>query len=329
MNVSGWEDPNLKPTSEKIGIYIRNNFIKDPYLHRMFDTRAKGLIQHIPMASFLHAQEQANEYKRKYQGDFFYSDFFDSNKLRLLCLNFGELFGLKNNLMSHELKSFSRNFFRGPLQGYLLNTASYAGVYGHAAYRAGRSQDRFVPFMITTFFSALALSPIQYLAFMSWNNYNRQLEPTKNIMLSRGIPGLRKPLFAHGTAVMYQRFFSFMPASVVFTSMYGVSVYLNNVDNIVLNALYYPSLVAAYLSLSLSGLVMKAVQQETNFVNIRYYNLPKEIKVNPAGLGLFLALNTLLPLKIDQLRGKDEFKHAYLEFVSDSEDFKPKETMYA
>lgn len=329
MNVSGWEDPNLKPTLEKLLVYVRNNFVRDSYLQRMFDFRAKGLMQHVPMAAYLHAMDEAKTYKRKYHGTFYYSDFVDANKLRLLCLNFGELLGFKANHTSHELKSFSRHLLRGPLQGYLLNTAAYLGVYGHAGYRVGAGQEKFATFMITTFFSAIALSPLQYYAYRSWNNYNKMVEPAREIKLGDGVPGLRKPLYGRSGLLSYQRFFSFMPASVMSTTLYGLSVYLNNVDSKVLNLLYYPSLVLTYFSLNYAGFLMKAYQSETNFFKLREFTLPRAVHVNYPALAAFLALNTLLPLKVEQLRGRDEFKHAYLEFIADTEHFKDNESMYA
>lgn len=329
MNQTGWEDPNLKPTLEKLASYVRKTFIRNPYTQRMFDPRAKGMTQHIPMAEYLAAKEEAQVYRRKYNGEFYFSDFYNSNMLRLLCLNLCEFFGIKQNLLSYELKSFSRNLFKGPLQGYVLNAGAYVGIYGHAAYQAGKSQEKFVPFMITTFFSALALSPIQYLAYRNWYSYNQPIEPIKEIMIERGIPGVRKPLFARSSALIYQRFFSFMPTSIIFSSLYGLSIYLNNCDSKLFNLLYYPSLVASYIALTYSGAIMKHLQTETQFLKLRYFNLPQQRSINFSGLGLFLALNTLLPIRIDQLRDRDEFKHAYLEFVNDNEAFKQKETMYA
>lgn len=329
MNVTGWEDPNLKPTSEKILKYVRNNFVRNPYLQRMFDTRAKGMTQHIPIADFLAAKEQAQVYRRKYNNEFYFSDFFDSNQLRLLFLNFGEMFGVKNTLMNHELTSFSRNFFKGPLQGYLLNAAAYLGIYGHAGYRAGKSDEKFLTFMITTVFSSMALSPVQYLAYKNWYGYNRQIETVKDIKIDRGMPGIRKPLFARSGAIVYQRFFTFCTTSVLFSSLYGLSLYLNNCDNKLLNLAYYPSLVLSFAALNFSGAVLKHVETQTNFLNLRYFHVPKTTSINPYGLGLFLALNTLFPIQIDQLKNKDEFKHAYLEFVNDNEAFKRKERLYA
>ena len=329
MSVVGWEDPNLKPTSEKLLTWARNNFVRNPYLHRMFDPRAKGMMQHIPMATYLQAEEQALTYKRKYHNEFYFNDFFSSNKWRLLLLNFGEFFGVKHNLLNHELKSFSKKFFKGPLQGYLLNTAAYTGIYGHAGYQAGKSDEKFLTFMITTVFSGLAFSPVQYLAYKNWNTYNRQFEAPKDTMVEQGVPGNRKPLFMRSGSVIYQRFFSFLPASMMFTSLYGLSIYLNNCANPVLNALYYPSLVLSYGSLSFCGLLLRHLESESNFLKLRYFNLKFPSNFNWHGLGLFVALNSLFPITIEQLRDRNEFKHAYLEFVKDSEVFLPKERLYA
>ena len=329
MNVSGWEDPNLKPTHEKILRYIRNNYIRDPYLQRMFDFRAKGMIQHVPMAAYLHAKDEAKTHLRKYHGEFHFADFFAANKARLLFLNFGELFGLKNNLLSQELRSFSRNLFRGPMQGYLANTAAYFGIYGHASYRAGKSQEKFATFMITTFLSAVALAPLQYIASQAWNNYNQRIVPTRDIKMTGNLPGFSGPLLADASVLRYQRFFSFAPLSVAFSTIYGFAVYCNNVNNVLLNLAYYPLLVSSYVSLSYAGAANKVFQNEFNFESIRNLRLPRSSNLNLTGLGLFLALNTVMPLRIEQLHDKDEFKHSYLEFVNDSEEFKIAEGMYA
>ena len=329
MNVTGWEDPNLKPTAEKALIYIRNNFIRNPYTQRMFDPRAKGMLQNVMMTEYLQAKEQASLLKRKYNNEFYFSDFFDSNKWRFLLLNFGEFFGIKQNLLSHELRSFSKNFFKGPLQGYFLNAGAYTGIYGHAAYRAGKTEEKFITFMITTFFSSMALSPIQYWGFRNWYGYNRHIETTKEIMLDRGIPGKREPLFIRSRAIMFQRFFSFMPASTIFSSLFGLSIYLHNCDNVIFNTLYYPSLLISYVTLNYCGNLLKYLETETNMLKLRYFHIINKAKINYYGLGLFFALNTIFPIKIDQLRGKDEFKYAYLDFVRDSEALAIPERMYA
>ena len=329
MNVAGWEDPNLKPTLGKVIRHVRDNYIRNPYTHRMFDTRAKGMIQNVAMAEFLQQKEQASLYKRKYNGDFYFSDFFSSNKWRLLLLNFGEFFGIKQNLLSHELRSFSKNFFKGPFAGYLLNAGAYTGIYGHAAYRAGKTDEKFITFMITTVFSAIALSPVQYLAHRSWYGYNTHTEYVKEIMLRNGVPGYRKPLFVRSSIILYQRFFSYLPASVIFSSLFGLSMYLHNCNNPLYNLLYYPSLVLSYISLSFCGNLIKILESETDFLKLRYYNVVKKSTINYYGLGLFFALNALCPIEIDQLKGKNEFKYAYLDFVNNNEAFKGSETIYA
>ena len=166
-----WEDPHLKPYSERLLTFGRD-LLRDPYMTRLYHPNKLDNLSYHPLAVVLRLKDQLSVYRRKYRGEFYWSDFFDSNKLRLLFFNFGELMALRLGPLETELKSFSRNLFKGGLRGYALNGAYYMGTYGYAAQQVGKYGTGYLGFMDNLLKASVILSPLQYFAMVNLNFYN-------------------------------------------------------------------------------------------------------------------------------------------------------------
>lgn len=291
-----WEDPHLKPYGERLLIFGRD-LLRDPYMTRLYHPNKLDNLSYHPLAVVLRLKDQLSVYRRKYRGEFYWSDFFDSNKLRLLFFNFGELIGLKSGPVGPELKSFSRNLLRGGLSGYALNGAYYMGTYGYAAQQAGKSELKYLNFMGNLISAAIILSPLQYLAMVNLNFYNNRSVSGSNLLAN-----------VKNTS---NNFIGLALCSVLFTSVYGTSLYLHNTDNLIMNYLYYPVMASSYFFLTAAANVLKvsdnkkSVEQTIKSMGTRQF----------AGFAAFVALNSILPIKIDQLRSKEYFANAHLDFV--------------
>ena len=312
MSVYHWEDPNLKPLSEKFLLWARD-LLRDPYLNRLkHPNRIEALTDHT-LARGLRLKDELSVYRRKYRGEFCMSDFFDSNKLRLLFLNVGELIALKKGPIGQEATAFSRNLLRGGLTGYALNGAYYMGTYGFAAQRASTSDRKFFSYISNLVLASVVLSPLHFAAMTKLFYYNnRSFFPAVTSAPTAQIQQLDLKSVRAG-------FSTFAACSMLFTTVFGTSIYLQNTREGWNKYLHLPLVALSYPLLSMTTTAFRAIESPQSVKAVLSSLSVKSISA--PGFAFFIALNALMPIQLDQFKPKEHFANAHLDFVNKTEEF--------
>lgn len=315
-------DPKLERSTSKFFRLITEKFFKDPTITKLYHPKFKGENFFWDIRDQLMARNKAKQIRRKHQGKFSTMDILNENKLRLLCLNMGEMIALKNTDIFKQLKTASTNLTRGFLQGYTINLALCLGIHGASSNSLKESRFPLLRYFANFVGLSVLAYPLQYWAYQQFHFQDRArpLYPKVVETFEISVFGEKRSFAKSARDInllkMKRCFLPFMGFSV----FYGASVAAFNSSQEYVRYLYYPGILASACSLSAAGYFFRAIQGVGSFKGTVHMPFTAGFK-NPVNLGsvmFFVLLNLGFPLVIPQLKSKEEYKNEYFDYLEEN-----------
>ncbi len=260
------DDPNLKRPLVLFLEWVSKTFLNDPLISKLYHPKYNNLHKLWMNQHFRRTRHHLENIKRKYRGEFTMMDFARDNWVRLLLLNFGEFLSLKTGNFQRDLGVFSKMFFRGAYIAFGVNSLLYFGTHGLAAqYATTNKPTSFFSYFSSFMLLSTILYPVQYWVYEKYYFLDRTKYISSNYKTKIRIKPNESPTEVNTQILRNMKMVKCLPAFLVASACFSSNVYLYNSSNQLLNALYYPGLVASYYFFRNATSLFSVLQQMTNF----------------------------------------------------------------
>ena len=315
-------DPNLESIPKKLIRFIDEKFFQDPTIQKLYHPKFKAERFFWRIRDQKLARERANDIRRKYQGNFTTYDILNENKLRLLCLNLGEMILLRNFDVLKQLKVSSLNLTKGFLQGYTMNLGLYLGLHGLSSRNLQNSEYPLLSYFTKFVGLSVLAYPLQYLAYQQFYFQDRARPlyssiPEKVGFLVKGKETIFEKTGKQINILKMKRCFT---PFAIFSLTYGASITAYNTPNEYVKFMYYPGILLSTFTLGAASHFFRTIQGVNTFKKTVELPFTAGFKA-PLNFGshmFFVLLNFCFPLVIPQLRSKAEYKHEYFDYLKEN-----------
>jgi hypothetical protein len=304
-------DPKLRSNLSRFKEMLTNVFESSKYIE-IRDPNIKNSLGFQEYARKLTNIELYNKLKYQAHGYFSFGDVFAANGFRFV-LNWLEAFNFKFGSFNSASTSVSRNFVRSVFAGS-INTSSFLAWNSIAAQTATQRNVNPFSFWMTSQAIQLLFAPLT--AFATHMHLNGKL--------------------CYQTALNAQ----INPLKLVYNALFGLAINMHNSESSILNYFYYPAVVLSStfyriwskeLFLTASEPIL-AQKLSENYSKEAFEKVVQKTKIlngsDRAAIVVLSLINFAVPVVIPQLRPREEYKSAWLEYVQNDRSVKLKEKIY-